>query len=60
VCFLLDEMMEKEPERTAKLGHGLAAVSAGLYAAFYPVLIGLQVPVAYTSKFLQWLPSWPI
>ena len=60
VCFLLDEMLERQPEETERLGHGMAALSAGLYAAFYPVLIGLPVPVAYTSRFLQWFPSWPI
>ena len=39
------------------------AVTAGavvLYAAFYPVLIGLMTPRWYTSNFLQWLPSWPL
>ena len=60
ICFLLDEMMERQPERTLKLGHGMAAVSTGLYAAFYPVLVGIPVPTAYASKFLQWFPSWPI
>ena len=30
-----------------------------LYAAFYPVLIGLMVPTWYTSDLLKWFPSWP-
>ena len=60
ICFLLDEMVERQPERTLKLGHGMAAVSTGLYAAFYPVLVGIPISTAYASKFLQWFPSWPI
>ena len=60
VCFLLDEMMEKKPEETTRLGHTMAGVSVGLYAAFYPTLIGLPTAAAYSRNILQWFPSWPM
>ena len=40
--------------------YALTGTAVALYAAFYPVLIGLMVPRWYTSNLLQWLPSWPI
>ena len=60
ICFLLDEMMEKKPKKTMRLGNSMAVVSTGLYAAFYPVLVGLPISVSYARNFLQWFPSWPI
>lgn len=38
---------------------GMTAGAVGLYALFYPVLIGLMVPAWYGTKLLKWLPSWP-
>ncbi len=40
--------------------YGLTGTAAGLYAAFYPLLVGIQVPTWYTGFFLRWLPSWPL
>ncbi len=38
--------------------YGLTGTAVGLYALFYPVLIGLQIPVWYES-LVKWIPSWP-
>ena len=54
----VDGLMERS--RRWKNGvYGLTVLAVGLYAAFYPVLIGLMVPTWYTSDLLKWLPSWP-
>ena len=60
ISFAMDGLLErrKGPYRLAV--YGLTGLSVGLYAAFYPVLIGLYVPNWYTRCFLQWLPSWPL
>lgn len=59
ICYLFNEMLETRGEKIYRLGYAFAGTSAGLYAAFYPVLIGLEAPVWYTTNLLKWLPSWP-
>lgn len=38
---------------------GFAAVSAALFALFYPALSGLVVDNAKATSLLGWLPTWP-
>ena len=38
--------------------YGLTGLSVGLYALFYPVLIGLTIPGWY-QPLVKWLESWP-
>ena len=38
--------------------YGLTGLTVGCYALFYPVLIGLSIPVWY-EHLLTWLPGWP-
>ena len=58
ISLLFDGLMERS--RRWKNGvYGLTVLAVGLYAAFYPVLIGLMVPTWYTSDLLKWFPSWP-
>ena len=33
--------------------------AVGLYALFYPVLVGIQIPSWYGTYILRWFPSWP-
>ena len=33
--------------------------AVGLYALFYPVLVGIQIPTWYSNNVLGWFPSWP-
>ena len=37
----------------------ITAGAAALYALFYPVLVGIQIPSWYGTCLLRWLPSWP-
>ena len=37
----------------------VTGTAAGLYALFYPALIGYRVPVWFMKSFIKWLPTWP-
>ncbi len=40
--------------------YGTTGGAVALYAAFYPVLVGIMVPTWYTTNFLRWIPgAWP-
>ncbi|WP_195279421.1 phospholipid carrier-dependent glycosyltransferase [Clostridium sp. J1101437_171009_A5] len=64
LCFALayvyNDLFEMGLPWMRKSVYALTGTAVALYAAFYPVLIGLMVPRWYTSNLLQWLPSWPI
>ena len=57
LSYLMNGLMETG--RNWKLPvYGLTGTAVGLYVLFYPVLIGLQIPVWY-EKLVTWIPSWP-
>ncbi|MBU5434541.1 phospholipid carrier-dependent glycosyltransferase [Pseudoflavonifractor sp. MSJ-37] len=59
LAYVCDQLLEMG---LPWMRRGVCAMTAGavvLYAAFYPVLIGLMVPRWYTTWSLQWFPSWP-
>jgi len=67
VSYLFDGLIEAasapRPGEPARNGwrlpvYGLTALCTGLYALFYPVLIGLQIPAWYES-LVKWIESWP-
>ncbi|MEG2988800.1 MAG: phospholipid carrier-dependent glycosyltransferase [Oscillospiraceae bacterium] len=58
LCFVFNDLMDRGAHWRLPL-YGLTGTAVGLYAAFYPMLIGLTVPTWYSSTFLAWLPSWP-
>ncbi|MEG2456175.1 MAG: dolichyl-phosphate-mannose--protein mannosyltransferase, partial [Oscillospiraceae bacterium] len=58
LCFVMNDLMERKAAWRLPL-YGLTGTAVGLYAAFYPVLIGLTIPTWYCNNFLGWLPSWP-
>ena len=60
LCRVFNDLMESERARWRIPVYGLTATSAALYAMFYPVLIGLSVPAAYTQNLLRFLPTWPL
>lgn len=39
--------------------YALTGSAAGLYALFYPALVGLQVPNWFMKTFIKWMPTWP-
>ena len=58
ICQLFACLVERDRRWKGPV-YGLTAGAVVLYAAFYPVLIGLMVPTWYPSTFLKWFPSWP-
>jgi len=59
IAFAMDGILERDKAYCGAAVYGLTGLAVGLYAAFYPVLIGLYVPNWY-ARALQWLPSWPL
>ena len=50
----------RENTRGWRLGvYGLTALSAVLFAAFYPAVSGARVDSSLATALLKWLPSWP-
>ena len=58
LAYVLNDILELGPPRSRRLVYAVPGVGAGLYAAFYPVLIGLSIPVGYAAC-LRWFFSWP-
>lgn len=60
ISYAMNDMLARRQPGYRLAVYGFTGCAVGLYAAFYPVLIGLYVPEWYTWNFLRWLPSWPI
>lgn len=63
LCFALSYVINDLVEsghRWKGAVYGLTGTAAGLYALFYPMLVGIQVPTWFTGFFLRWFPSWPL
>ena len=60
ICYAMDQMLARRRKGYRLAVYGVTCSAVALYAAFYPVLVGLYVPNWYTYNFLRWLPSWPI
>lgn len=59
LSYLFDGLLERGTKGCKAAVYGFTGASVGLYAAFYPVLVGIMTPSWYTTNFLRWLPSWP-
>jgi 4-amino-4-deoxy-L-arabinose transferase-like glycosyltransferase len=63
VCLAVAWVFDRMDERSSKTGTRhmviFTAAATALFALFYPVLTGLQMPVWYPTNLLQWLPRWP-
>ena len=61
ISYAMNDMMERKVGRWQWAVYGMTAFSVVLFAAFYPVLIGLMVPSWYPTRFLRWIPggAWP-
>ncbi|MBD5098894.1 MAG: phospholipid carrier-dependent glycosyltransferase [Clostridiales bacterium] len=60
IAYLMDDMMTRKRTGYRLAVYGFTGCAAGLYAVFYPELIGLYVPTWYATYFLRWFPSWPL
>jgi dolichyl-phosphate-mannose--protein O-mannosyl transferase len=59
ISYAMNFMLARRKEGAAFAVYGLTAAAVALYAAFYPILVGIYVPTWYTTNFLRWFPSWP-
>ncbi len=56
LCAVFDDMRAKGHIRWM---YAFTGVCLALFAAFYPVLTGVEVSRNYSWKALKWFPSWP-
>lgn len=59
LAYVLDGIAERRRAKWRLAVYGTTGTAVFLYAAFYPVLIGLPIPVWYASNCLKWFYSWP-
>ncbi len=57
ISYLFNCLMEAGQDWKLPI-FGLTGLSVGLYALFYPVLIGLTIPSWY-QPLVKWIESWP-
>ena len=60
IAYLMDDMISRRRKGYRLAVYGFTGAAAALYAAFYPVLVGLYTPLWYNQWFLRWFPSWPL
>ena len=60
IAYLMDDMMSRKRTGYKLAVYGFTGCTVGLYAIFYPELIGIYVPTWYAEYFLRWFPSWPL
>ena len=60
IAYLMDDMMSRKRAGYRLAVYGFTGCAVGLYAVFYPELIGIYVPTWYAQYFLRWFPSWPL
>ncbi len=60
LCYVFYSLSEQEELIAWKPAmYAVTAGAAALFALFYPVLVGIQIPSWYGTCLLRWLPSWP-
>ena len=60
ITYLMDDMFSRRREGYRLAVYGFTGCVVGLYAVFYPELIGIYVPNWYAQYFTRWFPSWPL
>ena len=58
LAYVMNDIVESG-RRWRPAVYGLTGGAAGLYALFYPALVGIRVPVWFMKTFIKWFPSWP-
>jgi len=59
LAYVFNLLLDAQAKHGRQAVCAVAGASAALYVLFYPVLIGLSIPVWYSSNLLRWFPSWP-
>ena len=57
-AYVMNDLVESG-RRWKPAVYGVTGTAAGLYALFYPALIGYRVPVWFMKTFIKWFPTWP-
>jgi dolichyl-phosphate-mannose--protein O-mannosyl transferase len=58
LAYVFDRMIERGGKRGTRHMVAFTAAATALFALFYPVLSGTQVPSWYPLYLLRWLPNW--
>ncbi len=58
LAYVLNDLVESGRRWKGPV-YALTGTTVGLYALFYPALIGLRVPTWFMHTFIRWFPSWP-
>ncbi len=58
LAYVMNDLVESG-RRWRPAVYALTGSAAGLYALFYPALVGIQVPTWFMKTFIKWLPAWP-
>lgn len=58
ISYVFDELLERNPKND-KLIYGFTGLNTAMFAAFYPVLSGMEVSIQYCIDWLKWFPKWP-
>ena len=60
LCHIFNTILERRRGKYRLIVYGYTGASLALFAAFYPVISGLEVSQFYSQRFLQWIPyMWP-
>lgn len=58
LAYVMNDLIESS-HRWKPAVYSLTGSAVGLYALFYPVLVGIRVPTQFMKTFIKWFPSWP-
>ena len=60
LAYVFNDLVGRRAPGWRAAVYGTTGGAVALYAAFYPVLVGIMVPTWYTTNFLRWIPgAWP-
>lgn len=58
ISYVFSELLERD-NKNARLLYGFTGLNLFMFAAFYPVLSGIEVSIQYCVDWLKWFPKWP-
>lgn len=58
ISYIFSELLERDI-RNDKLMYAFTGLNTAMFAAFYPVLSGMEVSISYCINWLKWFPKWP-
>ena len=58
ISYVFSELISRR-QGNDKLVYAFTSLQLVLFAAFYPILTGVQAATEYCQAFLKWMPKWP-